>query len=179
FGADLQMAPRRHRQRIAHDYQACRHDRAWNNALASHFLSRGRVGRRDRSETSLPHPSLQPAEPLGQASRDAGCSDADVPPVVPGETEESMSARDVILQAVRKNLPSPPVPLPEVAGIDHRMAAGLVIDEFRKQLVAMGGRWFEVADAASARLKVMELFPDAKVVCSTVRQVPGTRRVEE
>ena len=35
-----------------------------------------------------------------------------------------------------------------------------------------------MADAAAARAKVAELFPDAKVVCSAVSEVPGTRRVE-
>jgi Uncharacterized conserved protein len=42
----------------------------------------------------------------------------------------------------------------------------------------MGGRSFEVADAAAARAKVAELFPNANVVCSAVPEVPGTRRVE-
>ena len=42
----------------------------------------------------------------------------------------------------------------------------------------MGGRSFEVADAATAQAKVAELFPTAKVVCSAVPEVPGTRRVE-
>src|SRR5262249_40539851 len=86
---------------------------------------------------------------------------------------------DVILQAVRKNLPGQVVPLPEIAGNDHKMAVGRVIDEFRKQLLAMGGRWYDVVDAAAARLKVMELFPAAKVICSAVPEVPGTRRVED
>jgi L-lactate dehydrogenase complex protein LldG len=36
-----------------------------------------------------------------------------------------------------------------------------------------------VADAAAARAKVVELFPDAHVVCSAVPEVPGTRRIEE
>ena len=43
----------------------------------------------------------------------------------------------------------------------------------------MGGRSFEVADAAAARAKVAELFPAAKVVCSAVPEVPGTRRIED
>jgi L-lactate dehydrogenase complex protein LldG len=37
---------------------------------------------------------------------------------------------------------------------------------------------FEVADAAAARAKVAELFPAAKVVCSAVPEIPGTRRIE-
>jgi L-lactate dehydrogenase complex protein LldG len=54
-----------------------------------------------------------------------------------------------------------------------------ILPYFRKQLEAMGGRSFEVADAAAARAKVAELFPAAKVVCSAVPEVPGTRRVQE
>jgi L-lactate dehydrogenase complex protein LldG len=50
---------------------------------------------------------------------------------------------------------------------------------FRRQLEAMGGRSFEVADAAAAQAKVAELFPAAKVVCSAVPEVPGTRRVQD
>jgi L-lactate dehydrogenase complex protein LldG len=47
---------------------------------------------------------------------------------------------------------------------------------FQKQLEAMGGQLFEVADAAAACAKVAELFPDAKVICSTAPEVPGTRQ---
>ncbi len=112
-----------------------------------------------------------------------------------------MNARDAILAAVRKNLPQPAVPLPEVPG-SERMGAkhGLgykdrftqlpevprapdvnepLLPYFRRQLEAMGGRSFEVADAAAARAKVVELFPDASVVCSAVSEVPGTRKVED
>ena len=112
-----------------------------------------------------------------------------------------MSARDAILQAVRKNLPRPAVPLPEIPGSERKgVKHGLGYKEhftrlpevpgapdvnepllpyFRRQLEAMGGRSFEVADAAAAGAKVAELFPDANVVCSAVSEVPGTRRVED
>jgi L-lactate dehydrogenase complex protein LldG len=112
-----------------------------------------------------------------------------------------MSPRDAILAAVRKNLPRPAVPLPEVPGTDRKgIATGLGYKEhfhhlpevpafpdegesnlpyFRRQLEAMGGRSFEVADAAAARAKVAELFAAARVVCSAVPEVPGTRRVED
>jgi L-lactate dehydrogenase complex protein LldG len=110
-----------------------------------------------------------------------------------------MNARDAILAAVRGNLPRPAVPLPEVPGTG-RVRGGLgykehfermpetpglpdkggpVLPYFRRQLEAMGGRSFEVADAAAAQAKVAELFPAAGVVCSAVPEVPGTRRVED
>jgi L-lactate dehydrogenase complex protein LldG len=112
-----------------------------------------------------------------------------------------MSPRDAILAAVRRNLPQPAVSLPEVPGTDrkgiktgfgykehfHRLpevrgfpdAGEPVLPYFRKQLEAMGGRSFEVTNAAAARAKAAELFPAAKVVCSAVPEVPGTRRIED
>ena len=81
-----------------------------------------------------------------------------------------MSTRDVILAAVRKNRPQPVVPLPELSTISHPGEPTLSC--FRRQLVLMGGRSFEVADAAAARAKVAELFPAARVVCLAVDEVP-------
>lgn len=111
-----------------------------------------------------------------------------------------MTARDVILAAVRKNLPRPEVALPDDPGAGHQAiasslgysehftgmpevqhsydAGGAVVSNFKKQLEGMGGRWFDVADAAAAQVKVAELFPAARVICSAVSEVRGNRRVE-
>ena len=99
-----------------------------------------------------------------------------------------MSARDAILTAVRRNLPRPAVALPSIPEFDRKGAKlGLgymehfghlpevhgtadanepLLPYFRRQLEAMGGISFEVADPAAVRAKVAELFPIAKVVCS-------------
>jgi L-lactate dehydrogenase complex protein LldG len=111
-----------------------------------------------------------------------------------------MTSRESILDAVRKNLPKPAVMLPELpdAG-SRRTVSGLgyknhlselpevqhspdesnPLTYFQTQLEAMGGRSFFVADAAAIRAKVAELFPSAKVICSAVTEVPGTRRIED
>jgi L-lactate dehydrogenase complex protein LldG len=111
-----------------------------------------------------------------------------------------MTPRDLILAAIRRNLPRPAVRLPEVPGTDRKgIKTGLgykehfhnlpevsgfpeegepILPYFRNQLEAMGGRSFEIADGAAARTKVADLFPGAKVVCSAVPEVPGTRRIE-
>ncbi len=112
-----------------------------------------------------------------------------------------MSPRDAILAAVRRNLPQPAVPVPEVPRTDRKgIKTGFgyhehfnrlpevpgfpdegepILPYFRKQLEAMGGRSFEVQGGEAARAKVAELFPAAKVVCSAVPEVPGTRRVQD
>jgi hypothetical protein len=111
-----------------------------------------------------------------------------------------MNPRDIILAAVRRNLPQPAVPLPALSETDEQGALSALgykqhltnlaegqrfshLDEhilsyFRRELEAMGGRSFEVANAAAAQAKVAELFPTAKVVCSVVPEVPGTKPVE-
>ena len=90
-----------------------------------------------------------------------------------------MTARDAILAAVRRNLPRPAVTLPALPGTDGQQTTTALVARFRRELLAMGGTCFEVGDAAAARAKVAELFPAAKVVCSAVPEVPGTRRVED
>lgn len=88
-----------------------------------------------------------------------------------------MSARNAILAAVRKNRPRPVVLLPEAPSFSQKGEP--ILPYFRSQLEAMGGRSFEVDDAAAARAKVVELFPGAGVVCSATREVPGTRRIAD
>src|SRR5262249_28687995 len=130
-----------------------------------------------------------------------GRAPADLSPVVSRKPEEDMSARDAILAAVRRNLPRPAVPLPEIPGSGRngvKTCLGYkenfarlpevpgfpdegepILPFFRKQVEAMGGRSFQVAHAAAARAKVAELFPAARVVCSAVSEVPGTRRIQD
>ena len=96
-----------------------------------------------------------------------------------------MSARDAILAAVRNNLPQPAVPLPEIPeserkGVKHGLGykehftrlpevPGApdvnepLLPYFSRQLEAMGGTSFEVADAVAARAKVAELFPEGAI----------------
>jgi L-lactate dehydrogenase complex protein LldG len=112
-----------------------------------------------------------------------------------------MNPREAILATVRKNLPRPTVALPNIPKTDRKgLKTSLgykehfhalpevhsfphegepILPYFRKQLDAMGGRSFEVQSAEAARAKVAELFPSAKVVCSAVPEVPGTRRVTD
>jgi L-lactate dehydrogenase complex protein LldG len=111
-----------------------------------------------------------------------------------------MSSRDIILASVRNNLPQPAVPLPENIEIDQKGTGSelgykqpltnlpevqrsshvgeAILGYFRRELEAMGGRSFEVADATAAKAKVAELFPTAKVICSAIPEVPGTKNLE-
>src|SRR5262249_12061039 len=117
------------------------------------------------------------------------------------EREKSRAPGEAMVGGAGRTRPRPAVPLPEIAGSERKgVKHGLgykehltrlpevpgstdagepLVHDFRRQLEAMGGRSFEVADAAAARAKVAELFPGAQVVCSAVPEVPGTRRIED
>jgi L-lactate dehydrogenase complex protein LldG len=96
-----------------------------------------------------------------------------------------MNAREAILTAVRSNLPQPPVPLPEIpnfgqmGGVHPPHEEASILIEFDRELRAIGGSSFKVANAVAAQAKLKELFPNAKVICSAVPEIPGTRRITD
>ncbi len=112
-----------------------------------------------------------------------------------------MSPRDAILETVRRNLPRPAIPLPDVFSSGRKgIRAGYgykehfqklpevggfpgdgepILPYFQRQLEAMGGRSFEVAGAEEAKAKLAELFPAAGIICSAAPEIPGARRIEE
>jgi L-lactate dehydrogenase complex protein LldG len=120
--------------------------------------------------------------------------------MVSQQSEETMTPRDAILEAVRRNLPRPAIPLPDVVASRRKgIRAGYgykehfhqmpevggfpgegesILPYFQRQLEAMGGRFLEMQAGETAVVKVAQLFPAAKVVCSAVPEVPGTRRIE-
>lgn len=89
-----------------------------------------------------------------------------------------MISRNLILERVRKNLPQPAIALPKPPEFSE-IKADALLPSFQKELEAVGGRWFMVADVGAAQRKLAELFPDARVICSAVDEVPGTRRIQD
>ena len=86
-----------------------------------------------------------------------------------------MSSRDTILAKVRRNEPQQKVQLPEIptfAGYDSDR-----VSCFQSTLERMGGRAFTLSSAAEIQAKVTSLFPDAKIICSTVPEFQGTRTI--
>ena len=86
-----------------------------------------------------------------------------------------MTSRDPILATVRRNEPETKVPMPVIpafAGYDNDRVA-----RFQSNLERMGGRWSALAGTAEIQAKFTALFPEAKVVCSAVPEIPGTRKV--
>ena len=83
-----------------------------------------------------------------------------------------MSVRDVILARARANRPAGDYELPELPRFPFDDGGDLAAS-FLKNLEAMGGRYYggEITGA------VADLFPDAKVIASTVPDFVGNRAV--
>ena len=87
-----------------------------------------------------------------------------------------MNSRDIILNSVRKNQPTPPVPLPEIPNFNADSEPP--ISQFQTRLEGMGGRSFELSNIDEIKAKIAELYPGAKILCSTVAEIPGNKPVK-
>jgi L-lactate dehydrogenase complex protein LldG len=86
------------------------------------------------------------------------------------------SSREAILNAIRYNLPQQRVEHPAIPDFPWRRVP--LKAEFVRRLQEAGGAAHDVANAAEAEAKLRALHPDARVICSAVPEIPGTRRVE-
>jgi len=91
--------------------------------------------------------------------------------------ETSNSNRETILNAIRSNLPKVPVEHPGIRAFQH--PDGALKAMFEQRLKEAGVAAHDVGSAAEAESKLVELHPDAKVICAAVPEIAGTRRVEK
>ena len=86
------------------------------------------------------------------------------------------ASRQNILNAIRANLPPQKIQHPEIPAF--RWIGGPVKAAFVQRLEEAGGAAHDIATPAEAEAKLKVLHPDAKVVCSAVPEIAGTRRIE-
>ena len=91
--------------------------------------------------------------------------------------ETSSSNRETILRSIRANLPNVKVEHPGIRAFP-RPAGGLKA-LFEQRLKEAGGVAYDVASVAEVKSRLVLLHPDAKVICSAVPEIAGTRRVEQ
>ncbi|MBB4170599.1 LUD domain-containing protein [Rhizobium sp. BK538] len=87
-----------------------------------------------------------------------------------------MSSRDDILASIRANLPRIDRPLPSVPLFDDAPPASL-LDAFRANLLRMGGLFLDPPASGDIMAPVRTKIVDAKIVCSTVPELPGNRDI--
>ena len=87
-----------------------------------------------------------------------------------------MSSRNTILASLRGTQRTPAT-LPEVPLFDAGLPPAL--EKFKETLAGMGGIWADRSTDGDLDAQIRARFPDAKVICSAVPEVAGTRRIEE
>jgi len=87
------------------------------------------------------------------------------------------TSRDVILDAVRANAPRIAIPLPQVPNFDRDEPS--LLARFRVGFELLGGTFVDYVPGTDLNGKVAELFPEAKVVCSAVPEVHGTKNLQD
>jgi L-lactate dehydrogenase complex protein LldG len=90
--------------------------------------------------------------------------------------QASNNSRQDILSAIRNNLPKEKVEHPQLPAFQR--PAGPLKAAFEKYLKNAGGAAHDLGSVAEAEAKLMALHPGAKVICSAVPEIAGTRRVE-
>ena len=86
------------------------------------------------------------------------------------------ASREAILDRIRRNSPDQKVEHPGIPNFEW--TGGSVKTAFVSRLEEAGGAAHEIATPADAEAKLKALHPDAKVVCSAVPEIAGTRRIE-
>ena len=89
-----------------------------------------------------------------------------------------MSSRDDILASIRANLPRLDRPLPAVPLFDGNAPASLLA-AFKENLERMGGVFLDPGPSGDPLAPVREKIAKAKVICSLVPEIAGTRNVGE
>jgi L-lactate dehydrogenase complex protein LldG len=90
--------------------------------------------------------------------------------------ETSSTNRETILRTIRANLPNVEVEHPGIPAFPR--PAGDLKAIFEQRLTEAGGVAHDVGSVAEAESKIILLHPDAKVICSAVPEIAGTRLVE-
>ncbi|MGV2293605.1 LUD domain-containing protein [Trinickia sp. YCB016] len=87
-----------------------------------------------------------------------------------------MNSRNAILDSLRATQRAPAL-LPDVPMFDAGLPPAL--DRFKETLAQMGGIWAEMPADGDIDALIRARHPDAKVICSAVPEVAGTRRIEQ
>jgi L-lactate dehydrogenase complex protein LldG len=87
------------------------------------------------------------------------------------------TSRDMILASVRAHAPSVAVPLPIVPTFEQSNPS--LLEAFRTSFELLGGTFVDCPPDTDPNVRIDELFPAAGVICSTVAEIAGTRRLED
>ena len=85
-------------------------------------------------------------------------------------------AKEAILKAIRKNKPAA-VDHPVLRDFGRSGVEGNLPDTFKKNLKAASGDLYEAESPEKAQWLLQQIHPDAKVICSVVPEIKGTKDI--
>ncbi len=85
--------------------------------------------------------------------------------------------REMILGNVRKLMPGKKVAHPQIP--EFRRTNSSLKRDFESRLLQAAGKSYDVSSPADAAAKLAELHPHARVICSAVPEISGTRSVHQ
>lgn len=85
-------------------------------------------------------------------------------------------AKEAILKAIRKNKPAA-VDHPVLRDFGRSGVEGNLPDTFKKNLKAAFGNYYDVENAEKAQWLMRQIHPDAKIICSIVPEIKGTKAI--
>jgi len=87
------------------------------------------------------------------------------------------TSRDMILASVRAHSPKTAAPLPLVPLFEQSISS--LLQAFRTNFELLGGTFVDCTPDTDPNAKIDELFPSARVMCSNVPEVAGSKRLED
>jgi len=87
------------------------------------------------------------------------------------------TSRNMILASVRAHIPAAAVPLPVVPIFEQNVPS--LLELFRTNFELLGGTFVDCTPDTDPNVKIDELFPSARVICSTVAEVAGTTQLRD
>lgn len=85
------------------------------------------------------------------------------------------TTREYILRTVRENTRMEKTPYPQIPAFPKSDKP--ILEEFKESLVEAGGMWKEVSGPEEAARLILELHPDARVICSATPEIKGNKDI--
>lgn len=85
------------------------------------------------------------------------------------------TTREYILRTVRENTRMEKTPYPQIP--DFPKNSKPILEEFKESLTEAGGTWKEVSGPEEAARLILELHPDARVICSATPEIEGNKDI--
>ncbi|MDH6315044.1 L-lactate dehydrogenase complex protein LldG [Parabacteroides sp. PF5-5] len=87
------------------------------------------------------------------------------------------STKEYILASIKKNTPTGKHPYPAIPAFPKSNKP--ILEEFKENLEAAAGLWYEIDNPSEAETRIKQLHPEAKVICSATSEIEGNKDINK